>query len=274
MKLAGRSVTLFAWLVGAVGGAALVHLAEIVSHWLRQGISTSAVIVVEAIRLGLAIAGALLLGRWARSLPITSLLQRLSVGHLRDGGRNVKLSGWLVTLVAWLVGAIVGSAVLHLAWIANFWLEEGYSTSAAIAREAIHLAFPIAGALLLGRWARAHPITDLPQRVLARRIRSVCIVAVFGLYLATWAFGVPAVTSHLVQRDLEVYKDAYADKPLAYWKSWPRLESTFGAPLLPGVVLVYYDFQLGGQWGAGGWYVFAWWGTGEREIHFSWRRLS
>ncbi len=54
----------------------------------------------------------------------------------------------------------------------------------------------------------------------------------------------------------------------------PTIMTLAAFPLLPGLLVVYHDSQIGGQSGWGGWVVYAWWGTGSRRIGTLWRRFS
>ena len=181
---------------------------------------------------------------------------------------------WLLTFCAWVVGAAVGIASLTLLTTVLRWIAEGHEAEQVIVAEAISFAFPIAGALLLARWVQSPAFSSLALRISSRRLRASAVALLIALYLATWAFGVPAVTTHLVRRDIEAYKQSYTGKDPDWWKQFPYVRSAFGIPILPGLVVVYYESQLGGLWGAGSWYIFAWWGVGQHELSSSWRWIS
>ena len=139
---------------------------------------------------------------------------------------------WLLTFCAWVVGAAVGIASLTLLTSVLRWIGEGHGAEQVIVAEAISFAFPIAGALLLARWVQSPAFSSLALRISSRRLRVSAVALLIALYLATWAFGVPAVTTNLVRRDIESYKRSYTGKDPDWWKQFPYVRSAFGIPSL------------------------------------------
>ena len=256
MRLTRWLITLGAWTLGAAGALVALRLLAAPLRWLDRAHGPGPVITLEVLQLASPVVGALLLAQWARTRP-----------------RFAQLPTWLVVFFSWVVGALCGTAALHGLFASYRWLSEGYGTSRSVS-DALSMALAIASAFLLARlvhtWApRAFP-HGIPRLPVRRAVTGLLLL----LYLATWAFGVPAATTHLTSRDLAAYKRAYAGSDRVYWERYPRLAASFGIPLLPGIVLVYYESQLGGQWGAGGWYLFAWWAVDQRPLSFHPRWLS
>ena len=256
MRLTRSLVTLGAWTLGAAGAIVALRLLAVPFRWLDRAYGPGPVITFEVLRLAFPVAGALLLAQWLQTRPRFTTQPR-----------------WLVTLCSWVVGALGGTGALHGLFVVFRWLDEGFGTSRTVA-DALSVALAIACALFLARWVHATAPRAIAQRISSLPVRRAVAALFLGLYLATWAFGVPAATTHLISRDLAAYKRAYAGNDRIYWERYPRLGASFGAPLLPGLILVYYESQLGGQWGAGGWYIFAWWALDERPLSFHPRWLS
>ncbi len=256
MRLSRWLVTLGAWTLGAAGAIVALRLLAMPFRWLDRAHGPAPVITLEVLRLAFPVAGALLLAQWAQTRPRFAAQPR-----------------WLVTFCSWVVGAVGGTGALHGLFVAFRWLDEGFGRSRAVA-DALSIALAIASAFLLARWVHTVAPRAIAQHISGLPVRRAAAGLLLALYLATWAFGVPAATTHLISRDLAAYKRAYAGNERIYWECYPRLGASFGVPLLPGIVLVYYESQLGGLWGAGGWYIFAWWALAERPLSFHPRWLS
>lgn len=136
------------------------------------------------------------------------------------------------------------------------------------------MAVAIASAFALSSWVQAHTLPHAISSVSWKVIRRAALAAVLSLYFLTWAYGVPAVTTQLFRSDIDSYKHSNLLGDPYYREHYPVVKLSFGVPLLPGIVLVYYESQLGGQSGAGGWHVFAWWGSGQKRLAYYWRWVS
>lgn len=256
VTLPSKFVAMGAYVLGAIAGGAVLRALEELFRWFERADTASSVITSEAIRLAAPVVGALTLARWIR------------------GRTAAHSSRWRGIIIAWSAGAVIGTVALRSLQVAVRWIGHADTVSSAITAEALRFMFPVVGALVVRRCCRDYAKrTSWPDRPFGR-VRVAAAAVIFGLYLATWAFGVPAAITHLVNSDVADYKRVYAGKERLYWERYPFQKASFGAPLLPGIVLVYYESQLGGQWGAGGWHVFAWWAVAQRELYFSWRWLS
>lgn len=188
----------------------------------------------------------------------------------------MNFKSWTLTIACWLVGAAVGVLLMWAVPAAIDWLAVPLSNEQVFARELVRLAISVACALSLGHWARRRLLGTERKAApggLARH-RTATLVLVAALYSVTWAFGVPAVITRLTEGTINSYKAECTGKDHLWWENYPYICVRFGAPVLPGVVVVYYENQLGGQWGGGGWHVVAWWGVGQRELFRSTTWLS
>ena len=256
MKHLRYLITFGAWVLGASVATLAVRLVLGALSWLDGGFGATEVIVFDAIRLAFPVAFALVLSEW---------VQRRTTA--------LRIPRWFLVLTAWLVGAVAGSLSFHVIAESLRWLDQPFGLPRVIG-DALLLAVAIAGALLLSSWVKGHALPGVARLVSRPFLRQTMFGGLLGLYLITWAFGVPAVTTSLFRRDLARYKSSALITDPDYRRHYPVITASFGVPLLPGIVLVYYESQLGGQSGAGGWHLFAWWGLSERSIAFYMRWVS
>ena len=188
------------------------------------------------------------------------------------------------------IAAFLSGAVgLHLAILAfrSFfaWASRSYFPLADLAAGIVSwLVLGLGGLVAVGIYSLLRQRSSerrtraASRRVPSRRMRVFSASVGFVLVLA-WAatafLGVPAVITALSRRSVSVYKHFAVRQPiLLTLPHYPRIEATVAVPVLPGVILVSYGAQLAGQAGGGGWYVYFWWGTGSRQLHYWPRWMS
>jgi hypothetical protein len=244
------------WLIGATAGVLGLRLLLDGLRWLDRGFGATEVIVLDVLHLAFPVAFALLLAERARHLSLAHRLPR-----------------WLLVLSAWFLGALAGSLALQLLTATLRWLDQPFGTPALVA-DALLVAVATASAFTLSSFVQAHPLPHTIPNVPLRAIRRATLAAVLGLYFLTWAYGVPAVSTQLFRSSIDTYRHSHLLSDPYYREHYPFVKHSFGVPLLPGIVLVYYESQLGGQSGAGGWHVFAWWGSGQKRLAYYCRWVS
>ncbi len=84
-------------------------------------------------------------------------------------------------------------------------------------------------------------------------------------YAATWAWGVPAVITAVIENDLT--RNAAAAE--YYKKPWVDIDSgvTFAVPVVPGIIVLYHYHNGGLLHGWGGWKIHLWYVTGSRQLY-------
>jgi hypothetical protein len=96
--------------------------------------------------------------------------------------------------------------------------------------------------------------------------RRLVISLAIAAYLFTWAFGVPAVQTSLDAHTVTAYKHMKEQWPQEVREGHPYMKSYVSLPILPGLILTYYECQYARLAGLGGWRVHLWWLTGVKEI--------
>ena len=126
----------------------------------------------------------------------------------------------------------------------------------------VHLAIPVVAAAGVAFSLRAWwpwPVS-LPAVTGRRRWLSGILA---GGYALTACVGVPTVQTDLTDMALREYsferEYRESDSPLTS-------RAFMAVPLLPGVVVTYYEYQAGGLNGRGGFYLYLWYGTGVRYV--------
>ncbi len=249
-------VFLATWVVGAAAGLLAARLLVGAWRWLEGGYAAAAVILLDVLRLAFPVTFALVLAERLQRHPRARTLPR-----------------WPLILSAWFVGALTGVLAFALLAASLRWLDQPFGPPRLIG-DGLFAAVAVTSALALSSWVRSRVLPHVTETVSWRPLRRAMLALFLGLYCVTWGFGVPAVTTELVRRDVATFKHSHTIGDPDYRERYPVLNASFGAPLLPGIVLVYYESQLGGQSGAGGWHLFAWWGFGTRPLAFFWRWLS
>jgi|GEM_PF-2491059 len=98
------------------------------------------------------------------------------------------------------------------------------------------------------------------------RLRGPLLTAVLLLYGVTMVFGLPAVQTYADTWAVKEYKRDKASGNVRVWESHPYIATYFAAPILPGIVVTYHEYQLDGLYGFGGFEVYAWYGVGVSTI--------
>src|ERR1700720_2117308 len=80
-------------------------------------------------------------------------------------------------------------------------------------------------------------------------LRGRALTVVVLLYVLTAVFGVPAVQTHENTWAVEEYKRDKASGNVRVWSSHPYIATYFAAPILPGLVVTYHEYQLDGLYG-------------------------
>ncbi len=93
----------------------------------------------------------------------------------------------------------------------------------------------------------------------------VFFAALFAAYVVTWAWGVPAVITAIVENDM----NANARAAEYYEEPWKDIDITvsFAFPLVPGLIVAHHSHEGGKLHGWGGWKVYLWYGTGETQVY-------
>lgn len=183
-----------------------------------------------------------------------------------------------VALVAGAVFCLTGAATAILTIALPFVVEAFWSSNAEWAVVA-QTFLPVVLAVVVGYFAarrvlgRRSALAPREQRLQGRPgawhyAKHVILLALASSYFLTWAFGSPAAQTALTRRTVEYYKQLQASDDPPRGKDYPWLRSTVSFPLAPGVVATYYENQLAGLNGWGGWVFHAWYVTGVKELGF------
>lgn len=140
-------------------------------------------------------------------------------------------------------------------------LQSGGSAAQVITWELLRLATPLVGgavgsALALSWCGRSREKAAPGAR--RRRVIAWSAVLLLACYGVTWAFGAPAVITHLTREDVKAYKSALAQGRTEVAQPFPHSSTSMAVPVVPGLVLVYHEMQVAGLWGWGGWVLCAW----------------
>jgi hypothetical protein len=127
-------------------------------------------------------------------------------------------------------------------------------------------------AMSQGRSQASSPV-DIVQNArpsnVVRLLRSVGVALVLLAYAVTWAGGAPAVSNKFVRETLRGREGSPGCQ-----STNPRIQTVLSLPIVPGVVLAWQEYQLGGQCGWGGWKLYFWCGGEPTELHSVTRWLS
>jgi len=189
---------------------------------------------------------------------------------------------WPAKVSAALVGGAVfclaGAATAILTIALPFAVEAFWSSDAEWAVVA-QMYLPVVLAVVVGYLAarrvvsRRTPPAAREQLVQQSRgaehlAKHLILIALASSYFLTWAFGSPAAQTALTRRTVEYYKQLQASDDPPRGKDYPWLRSSVSFPLAPGVVATYYENQLAGLNGWGGWVFHFWYVTGVKELGF------
>jgi hypothetical protein len=97
-------------------------------------------------------------------------------------------------------------------------------------------------------------------------IPRVLAYALVGAYLLTWVFGVPAAQSDVTRFAIDEYKRMRTTYPDQVFASHPWIRFTAAVPIAPGVIVTYYEYQMAGLYGFGGWGLHVWYVRGTRQL--------
>lgn len=103
------------------------------------------------------------------------------------------------------------------------------------------------------------------------RGRALWVIVAAGYLLTAW-IGEPMVQSDLTDMVIAEYRaeqniDASGILPYRrMMRGNPTCRTFLNAAVLPGVIVVYHEYQASGLNGAGGFYLFLWYGTGARYV--------
>jgi hypothetical protein len=125
---------------------------------------------------------------------------------------------------------------------------------------AVLLGVPLIVAAVLGRVFRRKGW--LPRI----NLRGHVAMTIGALYTLTVVFGLPAVQTYENSWAVEEYKRDKASGNARVWATHPYIATYFAAPVLPGLVLTYHEYQLDGLYGFGGFELFGWYGIGVAPV--------
>ena len=112
-----------------------------------------------------------------------------------------------------------------------------------------------------------------PLEALTRTLEALLLIS----FVATWAFGVPAVVSHLHAEALSKYQAVAAKAPPPYFPrnhSYPYINTPLAFPLAPGFIVSYHEYQLAPLYGAGLIQIHFWCGLEPTRVYIAIRWLS
>jgi hypothetical protein len=109
------------------------------------------------------------------------------------------------------------------------------------------------------RWRLPSGTTRTPRQRAALRAIAVA-------YLLTGVFGVPAVISQQNAWAVSEYKRLRASGAPTVWDAHPYIWAYGAVPVLPGVVLSYHEYQVGGVYGLGTFELAVWYGVGTKSL--------
>jgi hypothetical protein len=87
--------------------------------------------------------------------------------------------------------------------------------------------------------------------------------AAYGL---TAVFGVPLVQSDQTQWAISEYKRIHNGSPIRAEEGLPRARCFAAIPVIPGLILTYHEYQVGGVYGLGTFELYGWYGVGSKSI--------
>ncbi len=91
----------------------------------------------------------------------------------------------------------------------------------------------------------------------------IIIALIIGAYALNWTWGVVSVNSRIINHveQCRIAAQQYEDK------TFFNLKVHFVAPLLPGVIIARYEYQVAGLWGWGGSELYFWWLGGCTPVY-------
>lgn len=102
------------------------------------------------------------------------------------------------------------------------------------------------------------------KRLNIKRVLSSCLLA---LYLATWIWGIPTVSTSITKNVISYYKQALKTRPSEVYESHPRLEFGASYAICPFIIITHYEYHVAGLWGWGGFTVDVWYFSGSKTIY-------
>jgi hypothetical protein len=150
-------------------------------------------------------------------------------------------------------------------------VQRSYSPWSFIAADLFPYAALIIGSLFGLYFSRPRPVPnqDLSERP-SSKVRRLALAILALLYLVTWTFGVPAVTTALMseavqeQRALLDYRGKHHYERPQYKPTMVAVRVAF-APF-PGLVAVLAETQQAGTCDWCGWSFFLWWPGGTHHL--------
>ena len=129
----------------------------------------------------------------------------------------------------------------------------------------IQVGIPATVAVSLGRRLarRWRPEAALRPRWHHKTPARWALAVCYGL---TLAFGVPFVQSEQVDWAISEYKRGHEGTVLHAGPGLPRIRCFAALPLLPGVILTYHEYQVGGVYGLGTFELYGWYGVGSKSF--------
>ncbi len=169
----------------------------------------------------------------------------------------------VVTWCACLAGIEFATHQLEMRVASTPWLTAAY---------ALAFVFVPVFAGLAVVWAARSWWPWWPSLGFVRRpSRAIWTVVLAGYLLTAWV-GAPMVQSDLTDMVIDQYREEQQiDKSgiLPYHRELrdnPSCRTFLNAAVLPGVIVVYHEYQASGLNGAGAFYLFVWYGTGARYL--------
>jgi hypothetical protein len=99
-----------------------------------------------------------------------------------------------------------------------------------------------------------------------KKTRRYVLLALAGLYLITWVWGVPAVSTDIAKDVITQYKQASRKSPAEVWEAHPHLRFGASYAIFPLVTVSHYEYQVARLWGWSGFTVDIWYFKGRVTI--------
>jgi hypothetical protein len=112
------------------------------------------------------------------------------------------------------------------------------------------------------RLRRRWPPSDDAPRPSRRAIQRVLVIG----YVLTAVFGVPSAISRQNAWAVAEYKQMRAGGSPTVWDAHPYIWAYGAVPVLPGVILSYHEYQVGGVYGLGTFELAVWYGVGSKSL--------
>jgi hypothetical protein len=117
-------------------------------------------------------------------------------------------------------------------------------------------------------YGRMHTLDRMKGIKTGRRLSWMCATVFAAVYFITWALGVPAIHHDVVARVVSAWEDKVS--PTSQFRNPVKPYCSFGVafPVLPGVILSHHSYHLSPEGGASGWFMYLWYGAGNRLLIF------